>query len=121
MHYSRANSAIKKFPSVLEYLGFSFFYPTILTGPVFDMRHYLDFQKQYGLKKLPGCSKEVLKRLLLVVFSFVILAKGIPLFSRDYMWDGRYYEFSFFKRFASNKPVIFEAPPPHPLFDFFLR
>lgn len=98
MHPSRANCAVKRIPNPLEFLGFSFFYPAVLAGPVFDMQHYLQFQRQYGLPKLPTCYLQILKRVLLVAFSVYVFVNGIPYFSRDYMWDGRYYEFDFFKR-----------------------
>jgi len=99
LHFIRARSSIKSLPSPIQFLGFAFYYPTILAGPVFDIKHYLDFQEQYGFKKLPGkYSYDVIKRILFVFISVTIFAKALPLFSRDIMLNGTFYQFSLFKK-----------------------
>merc|ERR1712159_573773 len=45
---------IQEFPSILDFLGYVFFYPSTLAGPVFDFNYYLDYiyrRKQY--EKIP--------------------------------------------------------------------
>lgn len=45
---------IEKFPSVLEYYSYIYFFPTTLVGPIFDFREYqLLVHKQEAFKAIP--------------------------------------------------------------------
>ncbi|KAJ3026645.1 UNVERIFIED_CONTAM: lysophospholipid acyltransferase, partial [Siphonaria sp. JEL0065] len=46
-----------RFPSLIDYLGFIFFYPAFILGPSFDFQTYNDFINGTGDFKLPSTQK----------------------------------------------------------------
>lgn len=46
----RSSRALRKMPSILEYMSFMFFFPAVLAGPVMDMSEFTDFV-EVGPKK----------------------------------------------------------------------
>lgn len=42
-HQFREARAVRENPSVLEFLSYIFFFPSVLAGPTFEIREYLDF------------------------------------------------------------------------------
>lgn len=92
--------AVKKHPNLLPYIGYVFFYASILTGPAFDYADYdkfihctlFDVPKERlphgGKRKIPRSGKESLKITLqgfFWAFLFVLLGKFV---NKEYLLDG---------------------------------
>lgn len=75
--------AIEEMPSLLEYFSYLFFFPAVLSGPIYELKHYLEYQQRE--KDLPhSATGEVLKRLgwaISISAAMVFLPKS----SRDYL------------------------------------
>ncbi|KAH6580425.1 hypothetical protein BASA61_009657 [Batrachochytrium salamandrivorans] len=74
LHSEMRPFAIKQVPSLVEYLGFVFFFATFWVGPAFDYQHYYEFSRNIGVYRtipssfVAGIKAVVLGILLLVAF-----------------------------------------------------
>ncbi|KAH9101924.1 hypothetical protein AeMF1_021370 [Aphanomyces euteiches] len=67
VYTSRKALSLSKLPSLLEYFGYVYCFPTFLAGPAFEIREYLDVVS--GTKKLgSGCTLAAISKLVVGVF-----------------------------------------------------
>lgn len=109
--YTRAR-VIKEHPNLLPYLGYVFFYPSLLTGPAFDYIDYDKFihstlfddvpeDKRPGKRKrrIPRSGKQALSKVLEGIFWAVLFIVMPKIVSLDYALDlGFVTDKSFFFR-----------------------
>lgn len=80
-------AAIKEVPSLLEFFGFVYFFPSFLAGPAIEIREYLDyismdmFQNKDCKGKVPDGSLQAVKSMLFafVWVPFTILSGTFPI------------------------------------------
>ncbi|KAJ3210992.1 lysophospholipid acyltransferase [Dinochytrium kinnereticum] len=76
--------AVRKFPSILEYLGYVFFFPSFLVGPALDFRDYQAFINiEEPFNNIPSRVLPVLTSLLYAVVSLVAYVKCASAFSYE--------------------------------------
>ncbi|KAH9157732.1 hypothetical protein AeRB84_000467 [Aphanomyces euteiches] len=76
---TRRALAINQLPSVIEYLGYVYCFPTLLAGPSFEFREYVDVTN--GTKIVgPGRVKAGLSKLAVDLFYCGIMSTGAPYF-----------------------------------------
>ena len=86
LHKFRAERAITKLPSVLEYASYMLFYGGVLSGPCFEIREYLNFIdfsvfKKNGLDRIPSTIVPALIAVSrsLVAFVLSVMSMQLPL------------------------------------------
>lgn len=95
--------AIKKHPNILPFLGYVFFYPSLLTGPAFDFIDYDKFihstlfddvpeDKRPGKRKrrIPRSGKQALSKVLQGFFWASLYLQAPKYVSLDYVLDGKF-------------------------------
>ncbi|KAM9989345.1 hypothetical protein ACTFIY_005386 [Dictyostelium cf. discoideum] len=78
--------SIKKLPTLLEFFGFVYFFPTFLAGPTMEITDYLDYTsgKMFQVRQLNGKAPSSLLPALktlglgLLMFPFVVLSGQYP-------------------------------------------
>jgi lysophospholipid acyltransferase len=105
IHEDRANRAIQRFPSLIEYLSYIWCYSGVLVGPCFEIRSYLEFTdlslfKKHGIKSVPSTfipSAQAIFRALFV-YGGVFLTSIFPI--QGFIDTDEYYEKPFLYRFS---------------------
>ncbi|KAJ3235932.1 lysophospholipid acyltransferase [Chytriomyces hyalinus] len=96
---------ISTIPSILQYLGFIFFYPAFILGPSFHFNTYNDFVNNSGefslaagTTVLPGRWVYFSKTLAIGLVCVVIHMIAVPIFMYDFGLTDAFLEYSFFER-----------------------
>lgn len=85
-------NSISKIPSLLELYSFLFFYPSVLSGPIFEYNDYIAWAET---KDLPYSISIVLKKIALAALNIVIFMTITPLFPRANLVEPRLSTFTF--------------------------
>ncbi|KAI9336714.1 MBOAT, membrane-bound O-acyltransferase family-domain-containing protein [Obelidium mucronatum] len=96
----------KTFPSLLDYLGFIFFYPAFILGPSFHFRTYWDFITDSGPFKLVDKSAKILPGRWPYLFKTISIGLSLsllnialsPYFPYEFGLDALFLEWSIFRR-----------------------
>lgn len=86
LHHRHAKTyRLERFPSYIEVLGYCFFFPSLIAGPVFPMKEYLDFiydNFHKGEKRPRGATRQGLLRFLVgsLWLPFLALSGYLPIF-----------------------------------------
>lgn len=97
--------AIKQHPTLLAYMGYVFFYPSLLTGPSFDFVDYDKFihsqlfddvpeEKRPGKnrsRRIPRSGKQALSKVLQGVFWACLFIEMPKYFNLEYVLGGRFF------------------------------
>lgn len=122
LHHRYAKTyRLDKFPTLLEIFGYCFFYPSLISGPTFTLREYLDFiherifEECDGKKIPPGSVVQALKQLLFgsLWLPFLALSGYLNIF---FCTEEQFLEWSLLKRIlfhfaaaALFKPMYYYA------------
>lgn len=80
-----SDGKIKECPSLLEYLGYIYFYPSAIIGPAFDYESYHQFiHKKEQYANLPSTLMASLKQALIAAIYLFILIKLTPLINTNF-------------------------------------
>jgi D-alanyl-lipoteichoic acid acyltransferase DltB (MBOAT superfamily) len=77
MHQRYATASI---PTPLEYFGFLFFYPPVISAPIYEYRDYIKWAET---KNLPSAPRRVLERVAFAILNLVVYLLVVPYFPRD--------------------------------------
>ncbi|KAJ3115729.1 lysophospholipid acyltransferase [Phlyctochytrium bullatum] len=92
--------AVRNFPSLLEYFGFVFFFPSFLVGPALEFRDYQAFiNKEAPFHQIPSRSFAVIKCLLYAAGSLVIYVKFSAAWSYDQAAKPSFLDLPIWQRF----------------------
>jgi len=103
IHEYRANKSVLH-TNIIEFLGYTFFYPSVLVGPCTELCLYLKYSngillRNAGFKKWPNSTKSCLISLRNAIFCYIgmIIATQFPILG--YMETPKYLNNSFYYRF----------------------
>jgi lysophospholipid acyltransferase len=103
-----AEKAIEHFPDILSYLAFTFYFPALLAGPVYDYKYFNEFVSDYHLheKKEPI---EVRPNLFAVIYNFFMIGVAFAGFSQidKYSRDIIMYRKDEFSQYSFVYKMIF--------------
>lgn len=81
-----SDGRIKSLPNILEYYGYTFFYASIIVGPVYEYGAYSDFINLNGqYKNAPNSIGKALYELMISIIFTIGLMKLTPLFPISYL------------------------------------
>lgn len=113
--FAKANR-LQRFPSFLEILGYCFFYPSLISGPTFTMKEYLDFIEGKifadceGKRVPPGAIKKALSKLFIGTLWLPFLALG-GYFNIFFCSEDQFREWPFFYKIAFHFIACFLFKP----------
>ncbi|EGW33022.1 uncharacterized protein SPAPADRAFT_60345 [Spathaspora passalidarum NRRL Y-27907] len=95
--------AIKEHPNIIPYIGYVFFYASLLTGPAFDYADYDKFihstlfddvpdSKRYKKRRIPRSGRQAIKKTLQGVFWAVLLFELPKYVSVEYVLSGKFVQ-----------------------------
>ncbi|KAJ3413171.1 lysophospholipid acyltransferase [Chytridiales sp. JEL 0842] len=96
---------IRKYPSILDFLGFIFFYPAFLVGPSFDFQGYQQFIHDLPPFKnnvhppLAGRLLKTLECFVVAVFMLVLHMALLPMFDFEFTVLDAYLNYPLWKRY----------------------
>lgn len=107
----RIEYSIQKLPSLIEYLGYMFYFPTCMAGPAVEYKIYIDgMEYRFSNHQIPGkriyYSMQALGYCLICAVLYLIGAAYFPvekIITPEYLkFNGFYYFLLFFPTFALN-------------------
>eukprot|EP00753_Platysulcus_tardus_P001830 PLAT11587.1.p3 GENE.PLAT11587.1~~PLAT11587.1.p3 ORF type:complete len:507 (-),score=269.42 PLAT11587.1:2069-3589(-) len=99
--------ALRKMPSLLEFLGFVYFFGAFHAGPAFEMSEYLAVTNLTAFNKLgkkrsvthpPSSVLPALSRVLQALLCIAIMMKATAFFSIDFLATDEFYAMPLFQR-----------------------
>ncbi|EFC37843.1 predicted protein [Naegleria gruberi] len=102
MNYYHKVNRMERMPGLLEYFSYMFFFPSILTGPIYEISDYLrmiygEFDEDISfLNKMelkpnrqnpPIHWKKIFTNLLIAMVNMVLTLKALPIFDRPQLED----------------------------------
>jgi len=76
---SVADKAIEKFPDLISYLSYNFYFPALLAGPTFDYKDYDEFLQDYPSANEPV---ETRPNIVAVIYNFFMILISFAVFSQ---------------------------------------